>query len=331
MEKETLPIEEVISLLKKNGFEELFEEDEDKLEYYYTPFQTRLKLKIPVDIPEFNMALQSLGIRCYYKGHTIPYDPYNAAFIIKENSDGKKYIQPLMKRSLMNELESFIEDNETFNEYMRSRCKKDANALLKNTDFRTLSLLTSGPSENFSHILTFSCIEIEKLIKTGRSSNVYVNNELTEKEIEEYTTPYKEGVKSAYEKYHIAVPGMKECKDINLFYDLKNSSREYYKICNKKNIIVDDPIKTKNFIAKLLEKTNLSQEYRIDEISKNYISTRRISKYIYNEYLPLKELCEKLKYKKTMKFSSIGEATILADIIPLLRLELIKFEKENCY
>lgn len=331
MEQEKLPLDEVVLLLKNNFFSQIEEDDEDTLESYFTPFQARLRLKIPVDTPEFNMALQYLGIRGYYKGHTIPYNPDNAAFMVKENPEGELYIQPLMKRSLMSELENFMEEDENFNNYMREQCKKDAHALLNESNFITFALLTSGPSENFSHILTLSAVEIENMAITGRKSHVFVDNELSKQELLDYVTPYKEGVKSAYERSLIAVPGMEECKDSDTFTSLRNSAREYYKICNKRNVIVDDPIKTKNFIAKLLERSNVPEEYKIDLISKNYISIRRVSKYIYNEYLNFYELGEKLKYKKMIRFSSLGEAEILADLLPLLKNELIKFEKENNY
>jgi len=328
--KEKKDLEEMRLLLESNMFEEITEDNIERLENFFTPFQIKLRLKVPLDNAEYNMALQFLGLRGFYEGHTIPTNPDNAAFTIKESLDGEKYIQTLIRKSMLDEIESFIEEDENFNQYMKEKCKADFDALYSEKDFISFAVMTSGPSENFSHILTYAATEIKDNKKTDRKAHVYVNNNLTEKEIEDYITPYTEGVKSSYERSRIAVPGMDDC-DLNSFTDSMSSLRLYYKMCNEKNVITDDIVKVKNFILKLVEKNNLQPDYSIEHISKNYISLRRVSKYLFNEYFSLFELAKHLNYRKMLQYGSLGETEILSDLTILLKnnMESILKAKEE--
>lgn len=327
--KEKKDLEEMRLLLESNMFEEITEDNIERLDNFYTPFQIKLRLKVPLDNAEYNMALQFLGLRGFYEGHTIPTNPDNAAFTIKENSEGDKYIQTLIRKSMLEEIESFIEEDENFNQYMKEKCKEDFDAFNQEKDFITFAVMTSGPSENFSHILTYAASEIKNNIKTDRQAHIYVNNHLSEKEIEDYITPYKEGVKSSYERSGIAVPGMNECENPNTFTDSMASLRLYYKMCNKKNVITDDLIKVKNFVLKLVEKNNLQPDYSIEHISKNYISLRRVSKYLFDEYYSMYELAQHLKYRKMLQYGSIGETEILIDLTLLLKNNMNQILKEK--
>lgn len=318
-QKEKKPLNEMRLLLESNMFEEVSDDNIDRLDNFYTPFQIKLRLKVPLDNAEYNMALQFLGLRGYYEGHTIPTNPDNAAFIIKESDDGEKYIQTLIRKSMLEEIENFIEEDENFNEYMKEKCKSDFNAFNSEKDFIVFAMQTSGPSENFSHILTYAASEIKENTKTSRNIQVFINNNLTEKEIESYITPYKEGVKSSYEYSRIAVPGMNDCNDHSLFTESRESLRTLYKVCNNKNIITDDIIRNKNFLLKLIEKNHLSPEYNIDVISKNYISLRRVCKYLFNEYYSLYDLAKELNYRGLLKYGAMGETEVLSDLTLLLK------------
>lgn len=328
-QKETLDLEEMRLLLVNNMFEEVDPENEDRLENFYTPFQIKLRLKVPVDTSEYNMALQMLGLRGYYKGHTIPMNPDSASFMIKENPDGDKFIQILIPKSKLDEVESFIEEDDNFNKYMREMCEKDAVALINENDFLCFSVITSGPSEHFSDIMTYAAVEIKGNMLSPRKAHLYLDHKWGEKEIEDYITPYKEGVQSSFERLGIAVPGMPECVDYDMFTESTEAMRMYYKMCKNKNVIVDDPIKVKNFMGKLLEKKQIPIENNIDAISKNYISIRRASKYLFNEYHNLYELSQVLKYNKFQQMSSIGEAELLSEVVVRLKKNLPTILKEK--
>lgn len=318
MEKEVLDIDEMRLLLVQNMFEEITEENEERLESFYTPFQIHLRLKIPVDNREYKMALQMMGLMGFYKGHSIPTDPDVGAFIIKENPDGERYIQVLIPQNKLDEVEQFINEDENFNQYMKKMCEEDAKALFEESSFICMSMLTSSPSPHFGHILTYAATEIENCIRTTRRAHIYVDHNWNETEIEDYITPYKEGVLSSYERTGIAVPGMPECIDHSQFTPTMEALRMFYKICNKKNIVVDNPFIIKNFAAKWLERNHVPIENNIDTISKNYISLRRVAKYLFDEYLTLYDLGLKLKYSKFKQVGSIGEAEMLNDIVVLL-------------
>lgn len=329
MENQKKDLEEMRLLLESNMFEEITEDNIERLENFYTPFQIKLRIKAPLDNAEYNMALQYLGLRGFYEGHTIPTNPDNAAFMIKENPEGEKYIQTLIRKSMLDEIESFIEEDENFNQYMKEKCKEDFELLKNENDFISFALMTSGPSENFSHILTYGAAEVKNNIRTNRKSHIYIDNRLTEKEIEDYITPYTEGVKSSYERCGIALPGMNECTDPDKFTDAVSALRLYYKMCNGKNVITDDIIKIKNFMAKNLERHNIPLEYSIEIIAKNYISLRRISKYLFDEYYSLYDLSKKLKYGKLLQFGSLGEAEIISDLVILIKNNLDQILKEK--
>lgn len=329
MEKEVIDIEEMRLLLVNNMFEEVSADNEDRLENFYTPFQIHLRLKVPVDNREYKMALQMLGMFGYYKGHSIPTNPDSGAFYIKENPDGEKYIQTLIPKSKLDEVESFIEEDENFNQYMRSECEKDAKALFEETNFICFGIMTSSPSEHFGHLLTYAATEITQAISTPRKAHIFIDHKLTETEILDYITPYKEGVKSSYERTGLALPGMPECHNVNDFTSDVEALRMYYKICNKKNIVVDNPIPIKNFLGKLIEKKQIPPENNINEIAKNYISLRRVSKYLFDEYYSLYDLGLKLKYSKFKQIGAIGEAEILNDVVLLLRKHKDKLLKEK--
>ncbi len=330
--KERKDIEEMRLLLVDNMFEELSEDSVDRLESFYTPFQVKLRLKVPLENAEYNMALQCLGLRAYYEGHTIPMNPDNTAFIIKESDDGEKYIQTLINKSMLDEIESFIEEDENFNNHMVQLCKKDFDAFMSSEDLVSFSVLTSGPSELFSHILTYGSSQSKKSIKTERTYHIYVNNNLTEAETLSYVTPYKEGVKSSYEYTGIAVPSMPECLNASFFTSSLDSLRTYYKICSGKNVISDDTIKVKNFMAKLIEKNRLPEEYGIESISNNYISLRRVSKYLFGEYHSLFDLSRLLNHGTFLINSSVGESELLISISKVLKEkipEIIKKKNEE--
>lgn len=327
--KEKLPLSEMILLLEKNMFEKIEEDDEERLENFLTPFQIRLRLKVPVENAEFGVALQYLGLKGYYKGHNIPFNPDNTAFTVKTNKDGESYLQTLVRKSMLEEIEDFIEKDEMFNEYMRKQCEQDAKDFLSNEDFINFSMLTSGPSEFFSHIITIAATEISKGLKTDRKSHIFIDHKLNDEDLLDYITPYKEGVKSSYERTGIALPGMDECLDSSIFTPSLDALRTYYKICNNKNVIVDDPVSIKNFISKWLEKNNLDESYNINEISSSYISIRRVSKYFFNEYYNLYDLGLHLKYNKLKQRGSIGESELLSDIIPLLKDKIINIKQEE--
>lgn len=332
MEKEKISLEDMILLLEKNMFEKVDEENEERMDFFFTPFQIRMRLKIPIDAAEYNTALQMLGFRGYYKGHTIPYDPDNCAFSIRKDDEGNEYIQVLIRKSKLDEIENFLENDELFNQYMTEQCKKDAEALLKNSSFIPFSILTSGPSENFSFILSFGATEYLNSFKTQRKAHIFIDHELNVQEINDYITPYKEGVKSSYERSKIAVPGMKECHNPNDFLRSIDALRMYYKICKKKNIVVDDPIKVKSFINKWIEKKGISSENNIDVISENYISLRRVSKYLFGEYYSLFDLCTHLKYNRLINTNSLGEAEIILELVSIIKSkqdELLKEREER--
>lgn len=328
-QKDTLDLEEMRLLLVNNMFEEVDPENEERLESFYTPFQIKLRLKVPVDTAEFNVALQMLGLRGYYKGHTIPMNPDNASFMIKENPDGEKFIQILIPKSKLDEVESFIEEDDNFNKYMRDMCEKDAIALIKENDFLCFSILTSGPSEHFSDVMTYAATEIKNNMLSPRKAHLYLDHKWTEKEIEDYTTPYKEGVQSSFERLGIAVPGMVECVDYGMFTETTEALRTYYKICKGKNVVVDDPVKVKNFMGKLLEKKQISVENNIDIISQNYISLRRASKYLFNEYHNLYELSQLLKHNRFKPIGAIGEAELISEVVVKLKINLETILKEK--
>lgn len=319
MSDDKIDLEEMRLTLVNQMFEEVDPENEERLENFYTPFQIKLRLKVPVDTKEYGVALQMLGLRGFYKGHSVPMDPDAAAFTIKEGSDGEKYIQTLIPQSKLDEVESFIAEDENFNKYMMDQCKSDGLALIQEDNFICFGMVTSGPSEHFSDVMTFAATELKENAKTDRKAHVYINHDWNEKKIEDYITPYKEGVQSSYERLGIAVPNMEQCNDREMFTESKESLRTYYKICNKRNIVVDDPIKIKNFMNKWLEKDHVQPENNIDVIAKNYISIRRASKYLFNEYYNLFELSGVLNYRKTKQLGAIGEAEMLADVVAILK------------
>lgn len=329
MSDDKLDLEEMRLLLRSNLFEEIDPENEERLENFYTPFQIKLRLKVPVDTAEYNVALQMLGLRAYYKGHAIPTNPDTAAFMVRENPDGEKFIQTLIPKSQLSEVENFIEEDDNFNKYMREMCEKDAKALLQENDFICFSILTSGPSEHFSDVMTYAATEVKQGSKSPRKAHIYVNHDWTEKQIEDYTTPYKEGVQSSYERIGIAVPNMPACVDHDMFTPSKEALRTYYKICSQRNVIVDDPIKVKNFIGKWIEKESIPPENNINEISKNYISLRRVSKYLFNEYHSLFDLGGVLKYSKMRQLGSIGEAEMVADVVVILKRNIEQLLQEK--
>ena len=318
MEKEVLDIDEMRLLLLNNMFEEVTEENEDRLENFFTPFQIHLRLKIPVDNREYKMALQMMGLMGFYKGHSIPTDPDVGAFLIKESADGDRYIQVLIPQTKLDDVEQFINEDENFNQYMKKMCEEDAKALFEESDFICLSMLTSSPSPYFGHILTYAATEVESLVSTSRRAHIYIDHDWNEKEVDDYITPYKEGVMSSYERTGIAVPGMPECNDPSSFTKSMDALRLFYKVCNKKNVVVDNPFVIKNFTSKWMERNHVPVENNIDEISKNYISLRRVAKYLFDEYLTLYDLGMKMKYSKFKQLGSIGEAEMLNDILVLL-------------
>lgn len=329
MEKEVLELEDMRLLLTNNWFEEVDEENEDRMENFYTPFQVHLRLKIPVDNMEYKMALQMLGLIGYYKGHKVPMNPDSGAFTIKTNNDEEKYIQPLIPKSKFDEIEAFIEEDENFNKYMREQCEKDAKALLTEENFICFSILTSSPSEHFGHLLTYAATEINQNLRSERKAHIFIDHQLTQSEIYDYITPYKEGVKSSFERTGLALPGMPECKNTSVFTDSMEALRTYYKICNNKNVVVDNPVIIKNFVGKLIEKKQIPPENNIDQISKNYISLRRVSKYLFDEYHGLYDLGLKLKYSKFKQLGAIGEAEMLNDVLLLLKKHKDRLLKEK--
>lgn len=333
MDKEVLDIDEMRLLLLNNMFDEITEDNEERLENYYTPFQIHLRLKIPVDNREYKMALQMMGLMGYYKGHSVPGDPDVGAFMLKENPTGERYIQVLIPQSKLEDVEQFINEDENFNTFMKEMCENDAKALFQENDFICLSMLTSSPSPHFGHILTYAATEVQNKIRSERRAHIYIDHKWNESEIDDYITPYKEGVMSSYERVGIAVPGMAECTDESSFTQSMEALRMFYKICNKKNVVVDNPFMIKNFCSKWMEKNHVPVENNIDVIAKNYISLRRVSKYLFDEYLTLYDLGLKLNYSRFKQLGSIGEAEMLNDVIVLLlknkeRLLQDKYERE---
>lgn len=330
-EKIKKDIDEMRLLLISNMFEEVTDENLDRLDYFYTPFQIKLKIKAPLYNNEYNMALQFLGLRSFYEGHTIPTNPDTTAFIIKENNDGERYIQTLIRKSMLDEIENFIAEDENFNQYMKEKCYNDFKAFTEEKDFFTLGITTSGPSENFSHLLAFSACQIKDNKNYNKKSMYLINNNFSEKDIEEYTTPFADGMKSAFQKTRIAVPGMKECLNESDFISQISVLRKIYAITKDSNLIIDDITKTRNFIGKLLKNNNLQDDFNIDLISANCISIRRLSKYLFNEYFSMYELAKHLKFRNINKFGSLGEAEILVDLFLILKnqMEQILKEKEN--
>lgn len=329
MSDDKLDLEEMRLMLVSNMFEEVDPENEDRMDNFFTPFQIKMRLKVPVDTAEFKVAMQMLGLNGFYKGHSIPANPDVASFTIRENGDGEKFIQTLVPKSQLSEVENFIEEDENFNQYMREMCEKDAKVLIQENDFICFGMLTSGPSEYFSDVMTYGATELKGNKKTERKAHIYVNHNWNEKKIEDYITPYKEGVMSSYERLGIAVPNMPECIDHDMFTDSKEALRTYYKICNDRNIIVDDPIKVKNFLSKWLEKEHVPPENNITELSKNYISIRRASKYLFDEYYNLYELGGVLNYHKLKQLGSIGEAEMLSDVVVILKRNMEKLLKDK--
>lgn len=311
---EKADVKEVCLLLKSNYFEEIDSEDEERLESFLTLYQIKKELKIPIENNLFSQALGMLGMRTFYKGHTIPGDPDKTAFVLRKNEEEEIYIQPLVKKSYLKEIEYFIKHDETFNNYMSNLCYSDYKASQEENHFFILGTLTTGPSEVFSHLISVGVIEVLNGKKTGFEKEFFIDNELTEKEIYNYITPYKNGYKSKYEQLGIALPGMKECSYNHIFDKSYVFLRKIYKYLNNKNVVVSSPEVFKEFVNLMFVKNRIDEKYRVEKIIKNYISVLRTEKYLSNEYLNLLEIQNKYKVNNVSYNSALSESHRVADI-----------------
>lgn len=312
---EKADINEIVLLLKNNYFEQIDIEDEERLGSFLSLYQVKKELKLPIENNIFSQALSMLGYRTFYKGHTIPADPDKTAFVLRETEEKEVYIQPLIKKNCLNEIDYFIRHDETFNEYMSKLCQTDYDSIKKENHFFVIGTLTTGPSEIFSHLISVGIVEIINGKKTGFEIEFFIDNDLNEQEILNYKTPYKSGYKSKYEQLGIALPGMEECTYKHIFDKRYIFLRKIYKYLKNRNIVVSSPEIFKEFVNKMFVDNKINEEFRVEKIVKNYISVLRSEKYISGEFLTLLEIQNKYKVNNISYNSGLSEAHRISDIL----------------
>lgn len=289
-EKDKVDIEEMISMLKGADFEYVDEEENpDRFSDFQTAFQIKKALKIPLSSHIIGQAIDYCGLRGFYKGHRIPANPDETAFTVRENIDKEKYIVPLFSKRMFSEIEDVIKEDENFQRHLGEILKKESEAFLKEKDFWVCDIITTAPSPAVGKLIGIIFLKIENNTLTNKYHYYLINPELSPEEIEAYTTPFKEGMKSSYELTNIALPGMEEANE-NAFISKYEALRMIYRICSKKNILSAHSDEVEDFINNYFKEKNISEEHRFQSIVKNHISIINIGKLLSNQFLSPFEL-----------------------------------------
>jgi hypothetical protein len=287
---DTVDIDKMISMLKNADFEFIDdEENPDRFSDFQTAFQIKKALKIPLNSQTIGQAIDYCGLRGYYKGHRIPANPDETAFTVRENINKEKYIVPLFKKRMFSEIENVIKEDENFQKYLGEILKKEKEAFIKEKDFWVCDIITTAPSPAFGKLIAIIFLKIENNSLTNKHFYYLINPEMNKNEIEAYTTPFKEGMKTSYELTGIAVPGMKE-SDENSFISKYEALRNIYKICSKKNIISAHSDEIEDFINNYFKDLNIPVENHFQNIVSSHISIINIGKLITNKFLTPFEL-----------------------------------------
>lgn len=288
--KEKIDIDEMVSMLKGADFEFIDEEENpDRFSDFQTAFQIKKALKIPLSSHIIGQAIDYCGLRGFYKGHRIPANPDETAFTVRENMDKEKYIVPLFNKRMFSEIENVIKEDENFQKHLNEILKKEKEAFIKEKDFWVCDIITTAPSPAVGKLIAIIFVKIENNTLTDRYYYYLINPELTQEEIEAYTTPFKEGMKSSYEMTGIALPGMEEA-DENSFISKYEALRMIYRISSKKNILSAHSDEVEDFINNYFKEKGIAEENHFQNIVKNHISIINMGKLITNQFLSPFEL-----------------------------------------
>lgn len=304
---EKIDINELKDLLKNADFEFIDdEENPERIKDFFTTFQIKKKLNIPISTAILGQGLNFMGLRRYYKGYTIPNNPDETAFTLNTNMNGEKYLTPLFKKHIIDELKHIIQEDENFQKHLSVILKKEYEATTKEKDFLICDIITTAPSPSVGKLIAIIFLSIENNNPTNKYYYFLIDPQLNQNEIEAYITPYKEGLQSTYEKTGIILPGMDVETVPHHFESKYNALRKIYKICKNKNIVSVYSDEVNDFINNYFKELNIEQDF--EKIVKNHISILNIGKIKTGEYLSVFDLNKKFsiinrKPKNVLEYS----------------------------
>lgn len=325
MENKILTLNEIKKLLIENDFKYInIEDNDEELDNYLTIGQLIYKIQEPININILYQAINGMGLIRKFQGKTIPNNPEYTVFYINKNDNDDYEISILYKEKVLEEIKSLLNENEFFLDYMKKENEKQFN-YCNDDNFKKVSIAidTNGSSIINNKIISISLVAFDNNNNIIKSNCYFINNNWDSKDIDRYTTPKREGKKSAYDYLKIPLPGMNINNAGFVFEDPVLVLREIYRYCKNSYILVDNMF-TIDFVNKMFDNYLIENSFKINNISKGIIEIPRLSKIKNDNYYKMKDLIKINNISIDNNGYSFSRANIQKDIfLALLKSKVI--------
>jgi len=335
-------VNKIRELLLEHDFRELKPSEDFEVisEEYLTAKQIARKLEVKLDQKTMNEALSAFGFKQWVEGSSVPSNPENSAFIIKsiesEEGDSKDYyIQPVWELSVVEELDSLMNESAEFRkqkEEVIKKNKKIKNAKLqffsKDSDFVAISMKKTGFNlkKDFIVSIGFAVVKDGEVIQTGE---MLVDDDLDQEKTDRYLEIDDIYEKSSYNFIKIKLPTMPDCNYANKFVSRRNVLKIIYKLVRNQDIVWHSAELNAPFLQQLFRnESDIPLRHCYDEIISSENCIREAFEWLEpKESDRLFDISNRHEIKRREK-GALADALLIANITLYLRDKISKFQKK---